>query len=642
MNPVVSHKAQKGHKGPSVRYALDFSTAASLETGLKEIVEHLPARFTDSAEGHKISFRFEEGLDGYRIVRSEQSTEIFYSQKSLAFRALAVATGRDAKPGTVEERRAFSELGVMLDVSRNAVFTVEAVKRMFRYLALMGYNTVQLYTEDVYEIDGEPLFGYFRGRYRAGELKEIDDYGDVFGIEVIPCIQTLGHLEQILQWPAYSAIIDSPGVLLAGDPATYQLIGKMLDAVSSAFRSRRVHIGMDEAHGIALGRYRKLHGDVRPFDVLNEHLKKVAALCDDRGLKPMIWSDMYFRLGSAHNDYYDKETVIPESIVAEIPAGVELVYWDYYHDDPAFYTDWIARHRNCLGKEPILAAGGWTWNRMWTHYGLLEATVSAGMKSAREAGLGRAFLTIWGDDGNECDPFAMMSAIQYFAEHAFSSEVNADLLARRFESACEENFEWVRLGGALDIVESLAPPHDNYSNFSKWLLWHDPLLNFLEKLIPSILPAHYRELAAKFRSYCPNEKTAIHLAFATQLADTMALKTRLHLEVRPAYREGDHKTLRTLAGLVTETIESFQKLQELHCTIWHEWRKPFGWDTIERRYASVISRLGSLQKALKRHLANPASRIAELDEEPCKIGGAEHLHHHHFTYARACSASTLL
>jgi hexosaminidase len=623
------------------RYFVDFDSATSLETGLRELIEHLPARFSDSPEGHRITFRFEDGLNGYRIVRGAEATEIFYSEKSLAFRGLAVATAREVQPGTIQETRAFSELGVMLDVSRNAVFTVEAVERLFRHFALMGFNTVQLYTEDVYEIEGEPMFGYFRGRYSATELKEIDAYGEIFGIEVIPCIQTLGHLEQVLQWPVYSDIIDSPGILLIGEPATYRLIEKMLDTVSSSFRSRRVHIGMDEAHGVALGRYRRLHGDRRPFDVLNEHLKKVAALCEDRGLKPMIWSDMYFRLGSANNDYYDKESKIPESVAAEIPAGVDLVYWDYYHDDPAFYTDWIARHRN-LGKEPILAAGGWTWGRMWTHYGLVEATISAGMKSAREAGLQRAFLTIWGDDGNECDPFSMLTGIQYFAEYAYTSEVTRELVAQRFESACEENLEWVRLGGALDIVESLAPPHDNYANFSKWVLWHDPLLNFLEKLIPSILPEHYRELAAKFRTYCPNEKTAIHHAFATRVAETMALKTRLHLEVRPAYREGQREALLALCNLIPDTVKSFRKLQELHYTIWHEWRKPFGWDTIERRYASVISRLESLRKALERHLANPSVRIPELDEEPCRIGGAEHLHHHHFTYARACSASTLL
>jgi hypothetical protein len=35
------------------------------------------------------------------------------------------------------------------------------------------------------------------------ELKEIDVYAQKCGMEVIPCIQTLAHLNQIFRWPKY-------------------------------------------------------------------------------------------------------------------------------------------------------------------------------------------------------------------------------------------------------------------------------------------------------------------------------------------------------------------------------------------------------------------------------------------------------
>jgi len=47
-------------------------------------------------------------------------------------------------------------LGVMFDCSRNAVLTVDSVKRYANILKKMGYNTLMLYTEDTYEIDGHP------------------------------------------------------------------------------------------------------------------------------------------------------------------------------------------------------------------------------------------------------------------------------------------------------------------------------------------------------------------------------------------------------------------------------------------------------------------------------------------------------
>ena len=66
-------------------------------------------------------------------------------------------------------------LGVMLDCSRNAVMSVAELKNFILTLKKTGYNCLQLYTEDTYEIEGEPQFGYRRGKYTKAELKEIDE-----------------------------------------------------------------------------------------------------------------------------------------------------------------------------------------------------------------------------------------------------------------------------------------------------------------------------------------------------------------------------------------------------------------------------------------------------------------------------------
>ena len=56
-------------------------------------------------------------------------------------------------------------LGVMIDMSRNAVMSIAGLRRFLPLLKKMGYNCVMLYTEDTYEVDNEPYFGYMRGRY---------------------------------------------------------------------------------------------------------------------------------------------------------------------------------------------------------------------------------------------------------------------------------------------------------------------------------------------------------------------------------------------------------------------------------------------------------------------------------------------
>ena len=46
------------------------------------------------------------------------------------------------------KNRGFKTLGVMIDLSRNAVMNVGALKRFLGVLAKMGYNCAMLYTED--------------------------------------------------------------------------------------------------------------------------------------------------------------------------------------------------------------------------------------------------------------------------------------------------------------------------------------------------------------------------------------------------------------------------------------------------------------------------------------------------------------
>jgi N-acetyl-beta-hexosaminidase len=219
-------------------------------------------------------------------------------------------------------------------------------------MAVMGLNMMMLYMEDTYEVPGRPYFGYMRGRYSYDELKECDDYANMFGIEIIPCIQTLAHLEQVLKWNYANNMKDTSDILLAECDETYHFIEEMIKAASAPFRSKRIHLGMDEAHNLGLGRYLDKHGYKRRFDIMGSHLNKVKEITDKYGLKPMIWSDMYFRAASENGDYYDEKAEITQELADTVPKGVQLVYWDYYHDDEQFYRNFIKLHEK-FGSKPI-------------------------------------------------------------------------------------------------------------------------------------------------------------------------------------------------------------------------------------------------------------------------------------------------
>ena len=187
-------------------------------------------------------------------------------------------------------------LAAMIDCSRNGVMKPEKVKEFALLIINMGYNALMLYTEDTYEVENEPYFGYMRGRYTIAEMQEMDAYCCSIGIELIPCIQVLAHLGHIPRWEEYWSHMDSQDVLLVGDERNYRLIENMLATLSKCFTSRKIHIGMDEAFYLGTGRYLQQNGYRDRLQIFVEHLNRVKQLTDQYGFQPMMWSDMFFRL----------------------------------------------------------------------------------------------------------------------------------------------------------------------------------------------------------------------------------------------------------------------------------------------------------------------------------------------------------
>jgi hypothetical protein len=605
--------------------------------GLEALSDDLPILL--DGDGIPIQFTPSRERNGFQIVHQDTLVKIAYRRPCDAYRALAsLFAGLCPVGGEYERDCAFDSLGVMVDVSRNGVLKVDALKTVLRRLALMGINSVQLYTEDVYTLPGEPFFGYGRGAYAPEELRAIDGYGRRLGIELVPCIQTLGHLEQILQWPAYRDLADTGCVLLAEHEPTYALLEKKLDQVSSCFSSRKIHIGMDEAHGIGLGRYRQIHGEKRAFDILSDHLKRVTSLCAERGLKPMMWSDMFFRLGSVNHDYYDVKSEVPAEVIEHIPRETAMVYWDYYHEEPSFYDEWIARHRR-MGKEPILATGAWTWGRFWACMDRVIRTNSAGMAAAQKQGLRDVFITAWGDDGAECHPASMFASIQYFAEFAYNETADPDTLEKLFAVGSGGIYSGYVEASGVDTIPRIKGCPLPEANFGKWILWHDPISSFLAPQIPEELPLHYRTLASKLDSLAQHDRSGA-LEFPAVLSRVLAGKAQLHLEVRAHYQSGNTAAMRLLLDEALEpTLEAMTALWDLHQEVWSQWYKPFGWEVIESRYATVCARLRRLGKMMSDYLKDPTIRYEEFEYELQRVYPEESYPQMYFTHKRTVTAS---
>ena len=257
-------------------------------------------------EGKKVSVSYTAETDSAVLAGNAAlagKAELSACDKAFAFRALMRLVRELEKRGTgesflTEEDVWLDRNGVMLDCSRNSVLTVDMIKWYIRFEASLGMNTMMLYTEDTYEVEEYPYFGAYRGRYSSGELRELAEYADLFGIEMIPCIQALAHLKNTLRWGAMAGMQDTDDILMVGDEEVYRFVEACIRRATEPFLTKRVHLGMDEAWSLGLGKYLHKNGYHPKSEIMAAHLERVAQICRKLGLKPMIWSDMYLRMSS--------------------------------------------------------------------------------------------------------------------------------------------------------------------------------------------------------------------------------------------------------------------------------------------------------------------------------------------------------
>ncbi len=579
------------------------------------------------AEAYPVSTRKADGAMALRFVKcdcpgvsrvaaKDGAVEITYSTVAGAARGIGTAlAGVEA-----DNRSEFTTLGIMLDCSRNAVMRVDYVKKWLREIALMGYNRAMLYTEDTYQLPDEPYFGYMRGAYSEAELLELDAYAARLGIELIGCIQTLGHLEQMMRWATYTQRVrDTASVMEVDNPATYALIEKMIAACAKCFRSRTLHIGMDETHDLGRGRRMDKRGYESGFTLFNRHLEKVGEICRKYGLKPMIWSDMYFRLGNPAMDYYAKDTVIPEEVKQTIPADADLVYWDYYHVDEEFYTDWIQRHRD-LGKEPLLGSGIWSWARFWYDHQLTTTTVRPALAAARKAKLAHVFFTMWGDDGATCEYDSIMAGLAYAADLSWGEDPDADATAvsARLRAIADEDyascvaFSEMEYPGTGDIVNNWEKHIGGHT-----LLWDDLLLGIFFTDAEATQPGWLKDALAIFDRLAswPEANASEPVRHARQLAKTTAAKLRFRRDLVQAYFNGDKRALGALADMEAPELKKQMILaRDSFRKQWMRRNKPFGWEVIAMRMNAQIGRVDEAALRIHEYLKGVTPDIAELEE----------------------------
>lgn len=555
--------------------------------------------------------------DRISVTKENDRWTVCYGKDSELARAWFLMYRNDDKQSvSITEKSSFEELGVMLDCSRNAVMKVDTVKEYIKLLALMGYQTLELYTEDTLKVEGEPYFGYMRGAYSREEIQEIDRYCRIFGMELVPCIQTLAHVNQIVRYEHYQKFTDVNDILLVGDERTYELLEHIIASAAKAFTSRRINIGMDEAHMLGLGKYLDEHGYQERFPIMVEHLKRVQEILKKYGFKAQMWSDMFFRL-LGKGEYTLSKEQMDEALLRLVPKDVELIYWDYYSRDYEHYNQNIKNHYLITDRIGF-AAGAWKWTGFAPDNQFSQTAGAAAMKACLDNHVGNFLVTCWGDNGAEASAFSVLPTLFFYAEAAYSGNVQETIRTikdRGFRYLAGIDFdEFMK----IDSPNQLFPVTDyEHGNACKYFLYNDPLIGTFDNLAGPSVTKLLEDRSRELQSLAENSGRYGYL-FDTlsELCRVLQLKADLGVRIKAAYDVRDMNTLANIAGeIIPEVITRLDAFIQKFRYQWHKENKSFGFEIQLIRLGGLKERLLYVKEQLLFYEEGRIDRIDELEDE---------------------------
>ena len=446
----------------------------------------------------------------------------------------------------------------------------------------------------------------------------MDAYAKTFGIELVPCIQTLAHLHNALKWPLGETVKDTADILQVGKEEVYTLIEKMLCSVKESFSTNRVHLGMDEAAQLGLGKYLRENGYTKSSVLIREHSARVFEICKKLGLEPMIWSDMYITANTG-GGYYDVADDTDCSDWEKPDPELGLVYWDYYNPDQKIYEKMIRVHQQ-LSNKVIFAGGSWIWNGISPNYSKTFTCTRAGLAACKKYHLPEVFCTAWMDNGAETPVDAVLPGLVLFAHLGFHEDFDEKALAEEFHDVTGAGLNDFLELDALDSLFQNGQPNLDTDNPSKYLLYQDPLLGIFDRHIEDLdldTERYYQDLADRLeicRKHAPAYDTLF--AFYRSLASTLAGKADLGVRLKKAYDTHDLSTLEIICEeVIPGIINDLSTTRLLREHLWMQDAKPFGYELVDIKLSGVIARLTSTRYRLRYYIDGRVKRLEELEAD---------------------------
>lgn len=273
--------------------------------------------------------------------------------------------------GIIEDAPDYPSRGVMLDISRDKVPTMDTLRMIVDELATWKINHLELYTEHTFAYSGHRAVWDHASPMTPSEILQLDTWCRERFIELVPNQNSFGHFERWLKHPGYRHLAfdpQHPSCLDPRHPGCLPLLEELYDELLPLFSSTKFNVGCDET---------QVHGT----DYI-EFLRSIHTLVTRRDHVMHFWDDIVIRQ--------------PE-LVPQLPRNLVALEWGYEAAHP------FDEHGSQLAQAgiPFYVCPG---TSSWASLGGRTDNCLANIRNAAVNGLRHraiGFLnTDWGDHGH--------------------------------------------------------------------------------------------------------------------------------------------------------------------------------------------------------------------------------------------------
>lgn len=241
------------------------------------------------AQGYRLTV---SGSGGLQLEAADDAGR-FYAETTLA--QLRAAGGGRLPVGTIEDWPDLAVRGVMLDVSRTKVPTLETLFALVERMASWKLNQLQLYTEHTFAYPGHEEVWEPADALSAADMERLRAHCAARHVELVANQNTLGHMERWLMHDRYRPLGIARGVVSGplgiplpastldpAHPGSLALVRELLGVLGDALPGDLLHVGMDEPWDL-------------PSDRSHEWgtwLERLRRLPETAGRRLLVWGDM--------------------------------------------------------------------------------------------------------------------------------------------------------------------------------------------------------------------------------------------------------------------------------------------------------------------------------------------------------------